>query len=79
MSAALDLLANYVSRPELAKALKKHPRTLWDWDQKGIGPAVTYVGETPYYHVDAVRAYLKSRERPMPRESRRRRTNEVAA
>jgi transcriptional regulator with XRE-family HTH domain len=68
ISVESHLLGEYVGRGELAEQLGKSPRTLARWEQMRVGPPVTQVGRAPYYRVEAVRAWLKSRERPMVRE-----------
>jgi hypothetical protein len=62
-----NILADYISRPALALQLHKSERTLARWEVLRIGPAVTKIGQQPHYRVEAVRAWLRSREQQMPR------------
>lgn len=65
------LLAGYLSRDELAKELSITTRTLDRWRSEGKGPAITMIGKSPVYRREAVQAWLRSCERPMPRERHR--------
>jgi hypothetical protein len=56
------ILSDYITRPKLAKQLRKSVFTLWRWEKGEVGPAVTKIGRDPYYHIDAVRDWLKSRQ-----------------
>jgi hypothetical protein len=69
------LLDDYISEIELAKQLNIGLRTLREWRTKGVGPPITYLGRRPYFHKESTRAWLKSRERKMPRDHNRRRTS----
>lgn len=64
---AENILSGYIARPKLAKQLRRSERTLARWEDLRIGPPVTHVGCEPYYNVESVRAWLKSREQKMPR------------
>jgi hypothetical protein len=60
------VLTGYLTQSELARQIKRSERTLTTWRAKRIGPAVTYVGKTPHYRVEAVREWLRAREaKPM--------------
>jgi hypothetical protein len=72
MSSVEDVLADYLTRPELAKQLGKTERTLARWAELRIGPPITRTGREPRYHIDSVRTWLKAQECPMPRERRQR-------
>jgi hypothetical protein len=67
MSPTENILADYVSRAALALQLEKSERTLARWEVLRIGPAVTKIGQQPYYRIETVRAWLRSREQQMPR------------
>jgi hypothetical protein len=72
MSATDDnILADYLSRPELAQRLGKDERTLARWEVQRTGPPLTRIGHKPYYRIESVRAWLKSLEQTMVRERRR--------
>jgi hypothetical protein len=66
-----EILEGYISRLELAKQLDKHVNTLARWGALQIGPPVTRIGRQPFYDLDSVREWLRSREQKMPRERRR--------
>jgi hypothetical protein len=72
------LLADHIGEAELAQQLNIGLRTLRSWRTNGIGPPITYIGRKPYFHRESVRGWLKSRERPMPRQDKRRRKAETA-
>ena len=69
----IDILADYLPRTEAAGALGKSDRTLARWENQRIGPAVTYIGRTPYYSVRALQAWLEARQRTPPGPGKRRR------
>ena len=71
MSPVENLLAPYLTRDELAKQLDVTVRTLERWRSEGKGPPVTLKGHVPIYRIEAVQAWLRSCEKPMPRERRR--------
>ena len=60
-----SILADYLTREQLAKQLGVCERTLWLWERAGAGPPISHVGSKPYYHFDAVRSWLKARQKPM--------------
>ena len=66
------LLAGYISETELAKQLGIGLRTLRYWRKQGVGPPLTYIGRKPYFKISSVTTWLNSRERPMPRQDKRR-------
>jgi hypothetical protein len=65
------LLDDYLSRAELAQEIGRTERTLARWAAQGIGPPITWLGRTPYYHAPSVRAWLLSQERPFVRQGGR--------
>jgi hypothetical protein len=66
-----NILAEYLTRTKLAEQLDKSARTLARWEVLRIGPPVTYIGREPYYRIDAVHDWLKSRETKMVRANAR--------
>lgn len=70
--ANIAVLHDYISRPDLAAQLGVGVRTLVRWETLREGPAVTKIGKRPYYNLDAVKDWLKSREKPTPRSGRKR-------
>ena len=61
------LLDGYLPEEEVARQLDRKVRTLQRWRKNRTGPPVTYIGPDPYYRVEAFRAWLLARERPMVR------------
>jgi len=61
----------YSTEAEVAAEFGVTPRSLKRWRAMRIGPPVTYVGRVPIYRQESKRDWLKSREMPMPRASRR--------
>ena len=57
-----QLLANYRSESQTAKALGHTERTLRKWRQLGTGPAYTKIGRKTFYAISALEAWLKARE-----------------
>ena len=70
-----SFLSDYVGEIELAKRLGIGLRTLRQWRQEGVSPPITRLGRKLYFNIESVEAWLKSRERPMPRPRDRRRTS----
>jgi hypothetical protein len=69
------LLDDYFTEEELCRQLKKGLRTIRQWRKEGVGPPITRVGRVVLFHKESTRAWLKSCERPMPRQDKRRRTS----
>ena len=67
-SSTAPLLAGYLTEDEYAAEIKKKRRTVRGWRRIGKGAAVTWVGRTPYYRIEAVHDWLLSREKKPPRE-----------
>jgi predicted DNA-binding transcriptional regulator AlpA len=65
------LLEDYLGKEELAKELDISERTLDRLETRRVGPPRTVIGRTILYRKEAVRDWLKSRERqrnqPQPR------------
>jgi len=57
-----EIMSGFLSRAELALQLGKSERTLERWEEQKIGPLTTKVGQTPYYKIDSVQEWLRSRE-----------------
>jgi ribosome-binding protein aMBF1 (putative translation factor) len=64
-----EIMAGFLSRTELAEELGKSERTLERWEAQRSGPPITRIGHTPFYKIESVREWLRSREQ---------RTGEVA-
>ena len=62
-----SVLAEYISRDELAEELDRCPRTLDRWDSLKIGPPRTIIGRRVLYRRQAVAEWLRSQEEPPPR------------
>ena len=58
--AVAEVLAEYLSRNELAHQLEKSTRTLERWERQRIGPTVTKLGNRTLYHIDDVRTWLRA-------------------
>jgi hypothetical protein len=58
-----SVLDGYLTKGEFATQLRVSARTLDRWETHRTGPPRTIVGKTVYYRVDAVRDWLKERER----------------
>jgi excisionase family DNA binding protein len=56
-----DLLADYLSREELAVAFHVKPRTISEWIGKPNGLPHTKLGRSYFFQIDAVRAWLERR------------------
>jgi hypothetical protein len=61
-SGASPLLAEYLTRRELAQGLRKTVRSLDRWLLTGDGPPYVQVGNTKLFRRDAVAAWLRERE-----------------
>jgi hypothetical protein len=66
------LLSDYFTEKKLAAEIKKSPRTVRKWRREGIGPPVTWIGQTPYYRIVAAREWLVSAEKRSVRDRARR-------
>lgn len=60
------VLAEYMSRDELAEELSKCSRTLDRWSSLGIGPPRTVIGKKVLYRRQAVVEWLRAREEEIP-------------
>ena len=65
----INLLDGLLPENVAAPGLNRVPRTLQRWRRLGIGPIVTMVGNTPMYHVDDVKAWLRA-QRKVPAAKR---------
>ena len=69
----INLLDGLLPEDVAAPGLNRTPRTLQRWRRLGIGPIVTMVGNTPMYHVDDIKAWLRGQRKvPLTRRARRR-------
>jgi hypothetical protein len=60
--ARMRLLDEYLSPAQLAVELGISPRTLPRWEALGEAPPKITIGRKAYYHIVAVRTWLKARE-----------------
>ena len=67
MLATEKILSDYLTERELAEQLGRGPRTIQRWRAMRQGPTPTFIGATPVYRIDAVRAWLRSREERVSR------------
>ena len=72
MSQIENVLAPYLTCEKLAEQLDVTVRTLERWRSEGKGPPVTIKGSVPIYRIEAVQAWLRACEKPMPRSPRQR-------
>jgi hypothetical protein len=56
------LTSEHITRDDLARLLRKHPRTLAHWALRRKGPPPIRVGATRIYRVSAAREWLDSLE-----------------
>jgi len=64
------LLENSHTEKELAAELRKDERTVMRWRYLRIGPPFFLIGKTPYYDIEAARAWLRARVvRPIRRRA----------
>ncbi len=61
-----SVLAEYMSRDELAAQLDRCPRTLDRWHSLRIGPPRTVLGRRVLYRRQAVAEWLRAQEEPPP-------------
>ena len=61
-----SVLAEYISRDELAEQLDRCPRTLDRWDSLKIGPPRTIIGRRVLYRRQAVAEWLRAQEETPP-------------
>jgi hypothetical protein len=64
MSNAEPILAEFLTREELAAELRRNPRTLDRWNVLGMGPPRTFVGRKILYRRASVQKWLVAQERP---------------
>ncbi|MGY5803385.1 helix-turn-helix domain-containing protein [Rhizobium sp. LEGMi12c] len=68
-----DLLAEFVTRDELAKILDISPRTIYRYSSRPNGLPFALIGGRVRYRLSSVRKWLESQERqPNPTGARRR-------
>ncbi|MDT8070947.1 MAG: hypothetical protein ROO76_22520 [Terriglobia bacterium] len=68
-----NVLAGYLTRPQLAVQLGKSTRCLHRWETDGSGPPVTRLGKLVLYKVESVREWLAALEARTERCGRGRR------
>ena len=61
-----NVLADYMSRNELAEQIDRNPRTLDRWASLGIGPPRTILGRRTMYRRQAVVDWLRAQEEIPP-------------
>ena len=77
-----QILAGYLTREDLAKALHRSVRTIDRWAVSRIGPPKVKIGRLILYRIDAVRNWLDSLEEGFGRRglnlSKRRRVHTLS-
>lgn len=61
-----NLLADWISREDLAAELMVKPDTLARWEARREGPPCMRIGRKVYYRQSSVREWLLSREQSQP-------------
>ena len=61
-----DLLADWVSREELARALGLTADTLARWEARRQGPPCTRIGRKTFYRRAAVQDWIRAQEQAHP-------------
>jgi predicted DNA-binding transcriptional regulator AlpA len=69
----LSLLADWISRHDLAISLGVSEDTLWRWDMRRTGPQSIKLGRKVFYRRSTVRSWLEAREQARKTPSRGRR------
>jgi hypothetical protein len=62
MSSPEPILAEFLTKEELAAELRRNPRTLDRWDVLGMGPPRTRVGRRILYRRASVQKWLLAQE-----------------
>jgi predicted DNA-binding transcriptional regulator AlpA len=62
MNTTPDVLDDYLTDEQLAKALGRSPRTIARWRSLNEAPPATRIGRQILYKLDSVKAWLASRE-----------------
>lgn len=62
MSNAQPLLAEFLTKAELAAELRLNARTIDRWNVLGTGPPRTRIGAKPYYRRSSVEKWLAAQE-----------------
>lgn len=62
MSATEPILAQFLTREELATELQRNPRTLDRWEMLRTGPPRTLIGRTVLYRRSSVQKWLAEQE-----------------
>jgi hypothetical protein len=62
MSNSEPILAEYLTREELASELRRTPRTLDRWEVLGMGPPRTLVGRQVLYRRSSLLKWLAAQE-----------------
>jgi Helix-turn-helix domain len=62
MSNAEPILAEFLTREELASELRRSPRTLDRWEVHGMGPPRTLVGRQVLYRRSSLLRWLAAQE-----------------
>jgi hypothetical protein len=64
MSKAEPILAEFLTREQLASELRRNKRTLDRWEVLGMGPQRTLVGRQVLYRRSSVQRWLAAQENP---------------
>ena len=61
-----DLLADWISREQLARALDLTTDTLSRWEARRQGPPCTHIGRKIFYRRAAIQEWIRSQEQAHP-------------
>jgi hypothetical protein len=57
------LLSGYLTETEAGREVHRDKRTLKRWRDQGVGPPVTYIGNSPWYSIVSLRRWIERQER----------------
>ncbi len=61
-----DLLADWISREQLARALGLTADTLSRWEARRQGPPCTRIGRKTFYRLVAIQEWIRAQEQAYP-------------
>jgi hypothetical protein len=70
-----QVLSGYITEADFAEAVSRSVRQIQNWRRQRVGPPPTYIGRCPYYRLEAIHAWLLSREIAPDSKPRRRRAS----
>lgn len=67
---SIDILSDYAPEPEMARALKVKPRTLYRYRNQPDGLPYAEIGGRIYYHIPTTRKWLEEQRTRHPNPTR---------